>query len=490
MAYRFKTRSTTPGEYRLASGVLANLIALTDLRKTVGRGDGGTGTLVGVVDSDGAQHNYGTCSSVQAWAAVGIIYSTGTAAATGILTDTGPGTRYAATGVFAGAGNAIDASTGLVVGQVLTGISWYDSDGSHIGEAIEESHAAGEVIESAGGTYHEAAVGEVQDGVTFGALEALTGTYSPGGTYAEGQAAQLVTDKAEVNGNVAKIQLGETVLTGSNTGTLVGIVDSGGALHSYGTCDSSQSYSEFGIIHDSGLPADTGTLISDGSFAANGIVYNDTYHATTGLALNEVKDTVAWDDGDGSHIGNYAPGGGGYTYGDENADYVLTTAAGAGNYVAPGVADVRPISFGAGQTGTLANLVATDGAYTTLENSRNNDNGTVADDLDAGKSVKIRNTTITGAGVNATTVQAAVAGAAVVLTAQERLDLADAILKRSVANCEATASEWSLATVILGMSQFDVSGLVWTIYKTDGATVHAVKALTKDAAAVPITGVS
>jgi hypothetical protein len=43
-------------------------------------------------------------------------------------------------------------------------------------------------IEAAGGTYHEAAVGEVKNLVAFGAASALTGTYSPGGTFAEGQA--------------------------------------------------------------------------------------------------------------------------------------------------------------------------------------------------------------------------------------------------------------------------------------------------------------
>jgi hypothetical protein len=44
MAYRFKARSTTPGEYRLASGVLSQLIGLGDIIEGVGRGDGGVGT--------------------------------------------------------------------------------------------------------------------------------------------------------------------------------------------------------------------------------------------------------------------------------------------------------------------------------------------------------------------------------------------------------------------------------------------------------------
>lgn len=44
MAYRFKARSSTPGEYRFAATVLQNLIALSDIRSGTGRGDGGIGT--------------------------------------------------------------------------------------------------------------------------------------------------------------------------------------------------------------------------------------------------------------------------------------------------------------------------------------------------------------------------------------------------------------------------------------------------------------
>lgn len=44
MAYRFKARSTTPGEYRLAATTLQNLVGLSDIKLGVGRGDGGTGT--------------------------------------------------------------------------------------------------------------------------------------------------------------------------------------------------------------------------------------------------------------------------------------------------------------------------------------------------------------------------------------------------------------------------------------------------------------
>lgn len=52
MAYRFKARSSTPGDYRFATTVLQNLIALGDIQSGVGRGDGGTGTFSVPSESD------------------------------------------------------------------------------------------------------------------------------------------------------------------------------------------------------------------------------------------------------------------------------------------------------------------------------------------------------------------------------------------------------------------------------------------------------
>jgi hypothetical protein len=75
---------------------------------------------------------------------------------------------------------------------------------------------------------------------------------------------------------------------------------------------------------------------------------------------------------------------------------VLASAGGNYNDANLSVGNVRPVAFGLSQTGDLSNLVATDAAYVTLENSRNNDNGTVAADIATGKSVKIRNVTTNG----------------------------------------------------------------------------------------------
>jgi hypothetical protein len=75
-----------------------------------------------------------------------------------------------------------------------------------------------------------------------------------------------------------------------------------------------------------------------------------------------------------------------------------TTGSGAGNYNDDNlsVGNIRPVSFGLSQIGTLANLVATDSAYVTLENSRNNDNGTVAGDILVTKTIKIKNVSTSG----------------------------------------------------------------------------------------------
>jgi len=79
------------------------------------------------------------------------------------------------------------------------------------------------------------------------------------------------------------------------------------------------------------------------------------------------------------------------------ANQVLKSAGGNYDDDNLSAANVRPVAFGLAQTGDLSGLLATDAAYVAMENSRNNDNGTVAADIASGESVKIRNTTINGA---------------------------------------------------------------------------------------------
>lgn len=76
------------------------------------------------------------------------------------------------------------------------------------------------------------------------------------------------------------------------------------------------------------------------------------------------------------------------------------------------------------------------------------------------------------------------------LSADERNELADAVLGRNVSHAEAAAAEHSLCTVVLAALESATSGTTWTIKRTDGTTTHATKTVTKDAAAQPITGVS
>ena len=68
--------------------------------------------------------------------------------------------------------------------------------------------------------------------------------------------------------------------------------------------------------------------------------------------------------------------------------------------------------------------------------------------------------------------------------------IADAALARSVSNVEATAAEHSLTTLVLGALESKLnSDKTWSIYRTDGETLHATKTVTTNASAEPVTGV-
>jgi hypothetical protein len=84
----------------------------------------------------------------------------------------------------------------------------------------------------------------------------------------------------------------------------------------------------------------------------------------------------------------------------------------------------------------------------------------------------------------------AVPGSAMTLTSDERNAVADTVLSRDVANAESSAAEHSLCTIVLASLESSISGTTWTIKRTDGETTHAIKTLTTDETADPITGVS
>jgi len=68
--------------------------------------------------------------------------------------------------------------------------------------------------------------------------------------------------------------------------------------------------------------------------------------------------------------------------------------------------------------------------------------------------------------------------------------IADALLGRSVATVEGTASTHSLAEVILGLLESTTAGTTWTIKRSDGSTTFNTRTLTLDATAQSVTGVA
>ncbi|MBN2024064.1 MAG: hypothetical protein JW809_14875 [Pirellulales bacterium] len=70
------------------------------------------------------------------------------------------------------------------------------------------------------------------------------------------------------------------------------------------------------------------------------------------------------------------------------------------------------------------------------------------------------------------------------------VEIADAVLARSVAAVEGTAPEHSLCTLVLAALESAIAEGVWTIKRMDGVTPHAVKAVATDPTAKPVTGVS
>lgn len=64
-----------------------------------------------------------------------------------------------------------------------------------------------------------------------------------------------------------------------------------------------------------------------------------------------------------------------------------------------------------------------------------------------------------------------------VLNAATQESIADTVLSRNVSNVEATAGEHTLATAILGMLEWEISGNDLIIKRTDGTTVHYTKTL-------------
>lgn len=382
-----------------------------DVRKTVSV-DATTGTLVGIVDSTGTLHAYGTCSAAQAWTATGIVHDDGTVSTYGIMSD---------------------------VGYHTSGVLDVSNDYSSLDYAIE----------AAGGTYHEATTGEVQDGVAFGASSGLTGTYSPGGTFAEGQADQLTTDRAAVGAVAGSILTTVVGLLGTVDGTYVAPVQAGysalaagygaGGLTTGTLAASKIRDATYGTLADGSVLVAAGGAYVDPSDAEvklgtavgvspragtwDAVTKTDVVAATwvvvghdrwTGGAAGEYPTTdttnAAHQAADLAFLNanldemiaanasiraQYGCNAGTAVVEEHTANQVLKSAGGNYNDDNLSVGNVRPVEFGLSQTGTLANLVATDAAYVALEATRNSKTAG-ADQILTGYSVTIAGVTTNG----------------------------------------------------------------------------------------------
>lgn len=346
MAIRFKARSTTPGDVRLASGVLAQLIGVADIRKDVGRGDGGTGTLYGCVDADGVlQAAYGILDIDSTFSATGILTSDNTRYATGVYTG---GTGYHANGVLEADGDYAALSLYTLISTVVsadnvrTGIARYDggTNGNMtlpvVGKVISDTsygtsgteytgtyHApdAAEVISTAvfgvsggtAGTYDvsNVAAGNIKDGVWIGGVE---GTYAGEGGYAYGDndAAKVLTTAAGAGSYVEPVQAGYSALAagygagGATSGTLAAakIMDS-----TYGTLAASSVLVAAGGTFDEAArntdPGEanvwTGTSYKIANVSKSG---SKVASSITNCSAGNIKDGVVIGDVTGTYTGS------------------------------------------------------------------------------------------------------------------------------------------------------------------------------------------
>lgn len=229
---------------------LAYIPGASDVRKTVNV-DATTGSLVGIVDSTGAQHNYGTCSSTQAYAAAGIVHDSGTAASSGTLTSAGAfnatgilsaAATYNATGILAAAGYA---ATGIYDGSTkYTSGVWNGTSRIATGLLVDATTSY------ATGWWNGSSYVASPDFPAVSSTLSTATTNGSAGTFVAPTAAQLIQGQScGVAGAIAGTQYvaGASdvrfgVNTGITTGTLVGIVDSAGVYHATGVIYAAGSY--------------------------------------------------------------------------------------------------------------------------------------------------------------------------------------------------------------------------------------------------------
>ena len=156
MGWRRKARSVAAGDWRFKADVLGALIGVADIRKTVGRGDGGIGTLTGCVDSVGTLNATGIIYllvGVPTYASKGIMDGFSEFHAKGIF-DTA---NWAANGVFDGtdrhAWGTFSSAAAYNQTGVIYGIGFYATEASrNYTDAAEGDIVSGHSVTLLGAT--------------------------------------------------------------------------------------------------------------------------------------------------------------------------------------------------------------------------------------------------------------------------------------------------------------------------------------------------
>jgi len=291
--------ATTAGTLNMALWTLITGVAAAgDVRKTVARYSGGPdGTLVGIVDDAGDQHNYGVCSNIQLWSASGICDVSGDTYKTGIL----------------------DVAGAQQLNGILNAAGVFFYDGLYNG------------------------VTRYATGIWDGFVRYASGTLSSAGAYnATGVIYGAGNYDTEANRNSTTAAAGD-IVTGHSV-TLLGVTTAGALDMALWVLKTDVVVAAWVVV---GHNRWTGGAAGEYPTTAT----TNAAHQAADLAfLNANLDEMVAANASiraqyGCNAGTAA--GSGYTYGDENPAFVLTTATGPGTFdeaarnTDPGIANVK-----------------------------------------------------------------------------------------------------------------------------------------------------
>lgn len=445
MAYRFKARSATPGEYNFSAGTLGFAPAVSAVLTSAHIGDGTAGTYQPVAAAD-----------VQAGVAVGVSPAVGTFAvpAENVVKA---GETYGNSAEFTGTYDPVTGNyTDPGKANVLTGNDYYFGGVLQTAEYSPDFPAAAAVLDSdtvngSPGTYHAPDAAEVISTAVFGPSSGTAGTYDVSNVSA---------------GNIKKdVSIGG--VTGTYDPMAAAVFPAAANVSTVET-----AYGPTGAEYAGSLNLSLYTLISGVVAAQYVLVGHDNYTGGDAGTFDEsarntdpgeanVIDGVAYKILNVAKEGTYA-GGGGYTYGDNDPDFVLTTADGAGNYVPIADSDTVDggVEYGVGEEGTGVNA-------TTILAALGLEAGNLDDQLSG---IKAKTDVIPAS--------PAEVGSAMTLTTGERTSIADAILTRDLKSITTTVT-YCIYTFVMAALKSAVSGTSWLIQKPSGAE-HKTGTVTTD----------